>query len=100
MSRKLLTFMKDVFNGRGHERYQSRRSKEEFANSLLKGSDKLWFAPMLPLATSTFVDSIWIWMQLVVCLLLVVIAAASRHQALIIFDELDTANTQDTFQQP
>ena len=98
MSRKFLTFMKDAFNGQGHERYQSRRSKEEFANSLLKGSDKLFFAALLPLATFVFVDSKWIWMQLAGCLILFVTAVAARHKALMIFDETDATNTQDSIQ--
>ena len=89
MSRKFVTLMKDAFHGQGHIRYRSRRSREEFANSLLKGSDKLFFAPMLPLATLVFIDSKWYFAQLILCGLLFVVAVVFRHQALMIFDELD-----------
>ena len=86
-----INHLKEVFHGKGHEPYKSREAKLAFAESLLKMSDKLFFAPYLPIITLTFFESIGyvFWLQIIISGLMFISAASFRHGALIIIDELN-----------
>ncbi len=82
-------FLNEVFHGKGDKYYQSDEARRAFAKSLFSISDKLFFAPIVPLLTLAFKDTEHFGFQLCIAGIFLIAAIWMRHQGLLIIDEIN-----------
>ena len=87
---KWIKSLQGCSSNKGYKQYRTKEARLAFCGTLLKLTDKLFFAPLVPLITLSFteVEFVGFTIQLLMAFVIFTMALCGRHEALKAIDEI------------